>query len=190
MSNEITVKVIASKEELIKHLEQKGFLYTRTFSLDDYYFIPKTLDIEKLTTREIISKSLIIRNILDNNKYKKFITYKVKEIDEKGNILNQHAVNVEIFNIEQAKKLLEAIGYYQIMNIKEDDVVYAKDGLELAIKDVKNGDLLIEIETESNTKFDTIEKLKQIVKDLSLPIEPSEFFIKKAEIELEKTLKR
>ena len=76
------------------------------------------------------------------------------------------------------------------MNIKEDDVVYAKDGLELAIKDVKNGDLLIEIETESNTKFDTIEKLKQIVKDLSLPIEPSEFFIKKAEIELEKTLKR
>ena len=34
------------------------------------------------------------------------------------------------------------------MNIKEDDIVYEKDGFELAIKDIKNGDNLIEIETE------------------------------------------
>ncbi len=34
--NEITVKVICSKDELIKSLVDKGFQDGRTFSLDDY----------------------------------------------------------------------------------------------------------------------------------------------------------
>lgn len=44
------------------------------------------------------------------------------------------------------------------MNIKEDGVVYEKDGFKLAIKDIKNGDNLIEIETEENNEVDTIKK--------------------------------
>ena len=54
-----------------------------------------------------------------------------------ANILNQEAVNCDILEIEDAKKLLKAIGYKEIMNIKEDDVVYEKDGFQLAIKDIK-----------------------------------------------------
>lgn len=66
--NEITVKVECSKEELIKCLNNKGFSKGRIFSLDDYYYIPKNLDIEHMTTREIISKAVIIRYIVSNNK--------------------------------------------------------------------------------------------------------------------------
>lgn len=189
-NNEITVKVISSKEKLIAALKQKGFTSGRTFTLDDYYFIPNDLDIKNLTTREIISKCIIIRNIFDNNIYKKKITYKIKEFNNDGDILSQKAINCDIYDIEQAKLLLEAIGYHQIMNIKENNIIYFKDKLELAIKDIKNGDTLIEIETEPNSDFDTIDKLKNAITNLEIPIEPNEFFIKKAEIELNKILNR
>ena len=36
-NNEITVKVISSKEKLISVLKQKGFTSGRIFTLDDYY---------------------------------------------------------------------------------------------------------------------------------------------------------
>lgn len=187
-NNEITVKSIVSKEELISILIQKGFTSGRTFSLDDYYFVPSNLDIKNSSTREIISKCIIIRNIFDDNMFKKKITYKIKEFNDNGDILSQKAINCDIYDIEQAKLLLEAIGYKQIMNIKEDNIIYFKDDLELAIKDIKNGDILIEIETKPNSNFDTIYKLKNAITDLEIPIVPNEFFIKKAEIELNKIL--
>lgn len=189
-NNEITVRVISSKERLIAVLKQKGFTSGRTFTLDDYYFIPNELDIKNLATREIISKCIIIRNIFDDNVYKKKITYKIKEFNNNGDILSQKAINCDIYDIEQAKLLVEAIGYHQIMNIKENNIIYFKDKLELAIKDIKNGDTLIEIETEPNSDFDTIDKLKNVITNLEIPIEPNEYFIKKAEIELNKILNR
>ncbi len=49
--NEITVKVICSKDELLKCLTNAGFKAERIFSLDDYYFIPNSLDIKSMSTR-------------------------------------------------------------------------------------------------------------------------------------------
>ncbi len=76
------------------------------------------------------------------------------------------------------------------MNIKEDDIVYEKDGFQLAIKDIQNGDNLIEIETGENENLDTIEKLIQKVNEIEIPIYKDNYFVKKAEIELDKILKR
>jgi len=189
-TNEITVKVTSSKKELISILESKNFTSGRTFSLNDYYFIPNNLDINNTSTREILAKAIIVRDIFENNEYIKKITYKIKNFDDNGNILNQKSINCNITNIEEAKDLLTAIGYKEIMNIKENNVVYSKNKLELAVKEVINGDILIEVETEPNTEFDTIDKLKLTVSNLEIPILPNEFFIKKAEIELNKILNR
>lgn len=188
--NEITVKVMCTKNELIKHLTDNGFKKCREFTLDDYYFIPKDLDLEKMTTREIISKAVIIRYIVNEENVVQKITFKIKDIADNGDIINQQAISCDIYKIEDAKKLFKAIGYNEIMNIKEDDVTYSKDGFELAIKDIKNGDILIEIETESNTEWDTIEKIKARISEINLPIEQEKYFIKKAEVELDKILKR
>ena len=76
------------------------------------------------------------------------------------------------------------------MNIKEKDIVYGKKDFEIAIKDIENGDNLIEVETESsNVNINTIEKLKMQIMDLQIPVDTSNFFVKKAEIELDKILK-
>ena len=60
----------------------------------------------------------------------------------------------------------------------------------MAIKDINNGDKLIEIETEENNDFDTIEKLIKKVNELEIPIYTDNYFVKKAEIELDKVLNR
>ena len=189
-SNEVTVKIISTKEELINLLTSKGFKKGREFSLDDYYFIPNNLDIDKMSTREILAKAVIIRYIIDDGDIIQKITFKRKNIDEAGNILSQDSVNCDVLNIEDAKKLFLAIGYSQIMNIKENDIIYYKDGFELALKFIKNGDFLIEIETEENTEWDTINKIKKIIEELNLPIQKNNYFVKKAENELNKILKR
>lgn len=190
IENEITIKVLCSKDELLKKLIEQGFKAGKTFLLDDYYYIPSTLDIENMTTREILSKAIILRDIVDGGRKIQKITFKIKKFADNGDIISQKAINCDVLNIEDAKKLFKSLDYYEIMNIKEKDIIYYKDKFELAIKFIENSDILIEIETESNTDWDTIEKIKAIISEMKLPIEKGEYFIKKAENELNKILKR
>lgn len=77
------------------------------------------------------------------------------------------------------------------MNIVESDTVYRKEDFEIAIKDIENGYNLIEIETVSNDDhIDTIEKLKSQIINLEIPVDISNFFVKKAETELDKIIRR
>ena len=187
-SNEITIKIKCKPNELYKILEEKGYKITRKFTMDDTYFIPKETKLDKNNTREILSKAVLVRDIKDkiSNKRTKLITFKIKNFDESGNILNQESTNCNILEIDEAKKLLKSIGYKEIMNIKENDIVYEKDGFQLAIKDIENGDNLIEI--EENNELDTIEKLIQKINEIEIPIYTDDYFVKKAEIELDKIL--
>ena len=190
-NNEITVKIKGDIKDFYKIIEQKGFKQIRTFTLEDTYFIPTNIQnqIEIMTTRQILSKAVIIRNIVSKTTTKR-ITFKTKQIDEQGNILSQQAINCNIEDIESAKKLLQAIGYTQIMEITEHDKVYEKEGLELAVKEIENGYNLIEVETEDNEEMNTIEKLKSKINEIEIPIYTDNYFVKKAEIELNKILQR
>ena len=191
MSNEITLKLKCSIEEICNLLENKNFKVVEKFILDDTYFIPKELDIKGMTHREILSRALLLRDITDFIPERKVIklTFKSKQIDEQGNILSQSKVDCEILDAETGKTFVEAIGYRQLMNIKENDIVYEKDNLNIAIKDIENGDKLIEVETvEDNNELDTIKKIKQKISELQIPIDTNDYFVKKAEIELAKVL--
>ena len=167
--NEITIRILCSKEELIKHLEEKGLKKGRKFRLNDHYLIPKTLKLEELTIREILSKAVIIRNIENDGKIVNKITFKKKNINEKGEIVSQAATSCEVMDYTEGIRLFEELGYYEIMNIIEDDIIYYNDNIEIAIKDVYNGDLLIE--TETNNNITTIEELKEIIESLEIPFE-------------------
>jgi len=74
------------------------------------------------------------------------------------------------------------------MNIKESDVIYYKNNIELALKFIENSDTLIEIETDDD--FDTIDKLKKLIDEFEIPIEKENYFVKKAEDKLNKILNR
>lgn len=191
-SQEITLKLKCSVDEFCNVLENKEFKVSLKFLLDDTYFISQKLDIKKLSVREILKEAVLLRNIDDYyiNKKSYKLTFKKKEFDKNGNILNQSSVNCKIFDLEEGRNFLENIGYKEILNIKESDIVYQKDDLKIAIKDIENGDKLIEVETvENNIEFNTIEKLKEKILQMKLPIYEEDFFVKKAEVELEKKLK-
>ena len=189
-NNEITLKIKCDLNEFYEIMRKRGFREIDKFRLDDTYFLPKDLNLNKTNIRYALSKAVLVRDITDEilDEKTKLITFKIKKFDENGQILNQESINCNISNIEDAKKLLKAIGYKEIMNIIEDDVVYEKDGFEIAIKNIKNGDNLIEIETTDNDELDTIEKLIKKVNELEIPVYTDNYFIKKAEVELEKTI--
>lgn len=193
--NEITMKVNCGISELCKILEDKGFKVIDKFTMNDIFMIPNTLKskIKELTSREILKEAILIRDIenqLKENRTKK-ITFKKKTFNENGDILSQESINCNIFNIDEAVNLFQAINYYKIMNIVESDTVYGKEDFEIAIKDIENGDNLIEVETVSNNDhINTIEKLKSQIINIQIPVDTNNFFVKKAEIELDKILKR
>lgn len=196
MSNEITVRLICSIDEMCSILENKGFKIVDKYSLDDTYYISKELDETKLSPREVLNHYILVRkitqyrglNFKDSYNIIK-ITYKNKNFSSDGEILSQDKVDCEITEIEDGKKLLKALGYKAIMDIKENSIVYGKDEIKIAIKDVENDDNLIEIETiENNEKYDTTEKLKLMIRELNIPIDESDFFVKKAENKLKKIL--
>ena len=184
--NEITIRILCSKEELIKHLEEKGLKKGRKFRLDDHYLIPKILKLEELTIREILSKAVIIRNIDNDGKKVNKITFKKKNINEKGEIVSQTATSCEVIDYTEGIRLFEELGYYEIMNIIENDIIYYNDKIELAIKDIYNGDLLIETETNENIK--KIEELKEIIESLEISFEKENYFVKKVEERLGKVI--
>lgn len=189
-SNEITLKIRCQLSEFYKIAEEKGFKIVDKFSLDDTYFIPANVNLDKTNVRNILSKAVLVREIIEKmtKGREKFITFKIKNFDKEGNILNQKSINCKILNTEEAKEILTAIGYKEIMNIKENDIVYEKDGLQMAIKEIKNGDNLVEIETEERGELDTVDKLIQQVNKIGIPVYTDNYFVKKAEIELEKLL--
>lgn len=191
-NNEITVKIKYNLDELYNILEKKDFKIVDKFSMDDAYFVPNEIDLDKTNSREILMQAVLVRDITGkiSNRRTKKMTFKIKKFDEYGNILSQSAVNCDILNTDDAKKLLNAIGYQEIMNIKENDIVYEKDGLQLAIKDIENGDNLIEIETTESADLNTIEKLIKKINEIEIPIYTDNYFVKKAEIELDKILRR
>lgn len=191
-NNEITVKIKYNLDELYNILEKKDFKIVDKFSMDDAYFVPNEIDLDKTNSREILMQAVLVRDITGkiSNRRTKKMTFKIKNFDEYGNILSQSAVNCDILNTDDAKKLLNAIGYQEIMNIKENDIVYEKDGLQLAIKDIENGDNLIEIETTESADLNTIEKLIKKINEIEIPIYTDNYFVKKAEIELDKILRR
>ena len=74
--------------------------------MDDTYFIPKEVDLDEINTRDILSKAVFVRYIIGkmSNRRTKLITFKSKNFDKSGNILNQEAVNCDILEIEDAKQ--------------------------------------------------------------------------------------
>lgn len=192
-SNEITVKLKCSIEETRKLLLEKGFVEQYNFSLTDNFFVPKDLNMETMSIREILANAVLTRYIVRNHDPKQIeqrMTFKKKEIDENGVILSQEATSCDVENIEDAKRFLEVIGYKQIMEITEYDVAYKKDSFFVETKDIVNGDNLMEVETLESGPYSTIEGLKARILEEGIPIYTDNFFVKKAEVELGKVLRR
>ena len=193
MKNEITVRVKCSKSELINILKNKGFYLIDKFNVVDIYYINKNKKLNEITLKNFFKKYILLRHIKQykgsnfKDYYDEFkITYKTKNIASNGDIIQQNKYDCKIFDINEGRKLLNALGYKALFTITEETVTYYNDRINLDIKAVEGGDILLELET--NKELDTIDKLKQEIKNLDIQIDESDFFVKKAERKLKDLL--
>ena len=63
--NEITVKIKCEINELCTILENKGFNIVDKFTMNDIFMVPNFMrkEIHNLTSREILKKAILIRDI-------------------------------------------------------------------------------------------------------------------------------
>lgn len=188
--NEITIRVQCSEKDLIKRIQEEDFVFKSEYYSKDIFMIPKDIDIMKTNTREILSKAILLREFqgISSNKHKMKITFKHKDINEKGEILSQNSINCEVTNIHDAQKLFENIGYKELMSIKEKHFAYCKNGFEIIVKILFDDNILIE--AELNKEYKTIDELKDAINKTKIPFDKSNYFVKKAEEELDKIKNR
>lgn len=185
---EITVEVCTDLNSLIKILEENGFELKEVYDLNDIYLINKNDKEDDYLS--MLNKCVLIRDIIEENKETKMLTYKYKEYNENKEIIKQSKVKVIIDDINNSKELFEKLGFEELIRINDHMLVYATDKDELVIQNVNDKHIYIEIEDKCNYAdrfYNSIDEMKKVIIDNNIPIKNNDYFVKKAEIELKET---
>ena len=186
--NEITVEIDTDLDNLIKLLESNGFTLKEEYDLKDIYMINKN-DKEN-DFLSMLNKCVLIRDIIEKDKETKMLTYKYKEYNENKEITKQGKIKCIIDNIDDAKLLFKKLNFEELIKINDHMLVYATDKDELVIQNVNDKHIYIEIEDKCNYAdrfYNSIEEMKEVIIKYSIPIKNDNYFVKKAEIELQET---
>lgn len=190
--NEITVETVCSLQELNNLLEKLEFKVMEEYDVFDIYMLDKNYNNTE-NKLELLKHCILIRDIVGKDEETKKITYKYKEYNEKEEIVKQGKSDCEILDIEEAKNLFEALNYEELIRINDHIIVYSNNIDELAVQVVNNKHIYIEIEEKCNyinKKYNSLDEMKNVVSKYKIPIKEENYFVKKAEIELEEKTKK
>lgn len=190
--NEITVETVCSIQELNNLLEKLEFKVMEEYDVFDIYMLDKNYNNTE-NKLELLKHCILIRDIVGKDEETKKITYKYKEYNEKEEIVKQGKSDCEILDIEEAKNLFEALNYEELIKINDHIIVYSNKIDELAVQVVNNKHIYIEIEEKCNyinKKYNSLDEMKNVVSKYKIPIKEENYFVKKAEIELEEKTKK
>ena len=190
METEITVLVKSDYGVLKRELEKNEFQIKEKYELKDVDMIDKDIDLSKLSKLEILKKCILVRDIVN---IKKELLYKYKKYDVNGDILEQGKVECPVIDIEKAIGFMESINYKKLFNIYDRCIVYANKETELVVQLVNDKYIFIEMESECEhikRKYNSVEELKKDINRYNLPIDNSNYFVKKAELILSENLFR
>lgn len=190
MGNEITVLVKVDYNTLKKELEKNGFQLLEEYELNDDYMISSDIDLKKLSKLEILQKCILVRDIVG---IKKELLYKYKKFAPNGDIIEQGKVECPVTDINKAIEFMKSINYKKLFRIYDKCIVFANEETELIVQLVNDKYIFIEMESECehiNRKYNSIDELKEDLNKYNLPIDNSNYFVKKAELILTKTLKQ
>lgn len=167
---EITLKVNNTLDEVLKLLEDKGFKKIRESEVYDIYMTQCLSELTLDNIEYVLSKCVLLRYLNANSKVFKKITYKNKTF-EKGNLISEEKINLACDNLELAEKLFKALGFEELVKVKYDVTVMAKDDMEFAFQEVDGLGLLVEY--ENNEDFENIdnEKIINIKQEMKKEVE-------------------
>lgn len=183
--DEVTVEINTSLDNLIKILEQNNFELKEVYDINDIYLINRNDKENDILS--MLNKCVLIRDIIEEEKETKMLTYKYKEYNENKEIIKNGKIKVNIDNINSSKLLFEKLNFEELIRINDHMLIYANNTDEIAIQVVNNKHIYIEIEGRCNRIdriYNSIEEMKEVITKYSIPIKNNDYFVKKAEIEL------
>lgn len=190
METEITVLVNSDYETLKRQLEKKNFKIVDEYQVNDIYMIDKNIDLNKLNNLEILKKCVLVRDIVD---IKKVLLYKYKKYADNGDIIEQGKVECPITDVDKAVSFMKTINYRTLFKIYDKCIVYTNGETELVVQLVNDEYIFIEMEAECSNidkVYKDVNEMKDEINKYNLPINNSNYFVKKAEITLENILKK
>ena len=99
IENEITVEVNISLNELIKLVENNGFILKKKTNMNDIYMINKSDKNNDFLL--MLNKCILLRSIKEQDNEFNMITYKYKEYNENKEIIKQTKTNCIVEDIKQ-----------------------------------------------------------------------------------------
>lgn len=190
MGTEITVLVKTSYEKLKEELLNKGFELKEEYEVNDDYLIDSRLNLSSMSNLDILKNCILVRDVVG---IEKELLYKYKEYDDNGDIIKQGKVKCPVIDTKKAIDFMMAINYKRLFSIYDKCIVFANDRTQLVVQLVNDKYTFIEMESNGefiDREYTNIEEMKEDLLSYNLPIDNSNFFIKKAEIMLNKVLNK
>lgn len=190
METEITVLVKTSYEKLKEELLNKGFELKEEYEVNDDYLIDSRLNLSSMSNLDILKNCILVRDVVG---IEKELLYKYKEYDDNGDIIKQGKVKCPVIDTKKAIDFMMAINYKRLFSIYDKCIVFANDRTQLVVQLVNDKYIFIEMESNGefiDREYTNIEEMKEDLLSYNLPIDNSNFFIKKAEIMLNKVLNK
>lgn len=179
---EISVQVLCDYDNLHKELINNKFEIKQEYIVNDNYMIDSNIDIKLLSNLEVLSKCILVRDVVG---FEKLLLYKYKKYDNAGNILEQGKVKCPVLDTHKAIDFMNRINYRTLFEINDRCIVYANEVTELVVQLVNDKYIFIEMENKAefiNKEYFDIEEMKKELEKYNLPYDRNNYFVKKAEI--------
>ena len=163
---EITVKVKETKESVKNKLISNGFIQTSDEYGDDIYM---TRDLDKLDKNnifELLNKSVLLRH--HYGKYReerKYLVLKDKNYKD-GHVTSEEILSVKIDDIEIMKKMLEKLGFEELIQKNQYFNDYTKGDIVFILEEVKDIGLLIEYENKNDFTGKSDEEIMEVKREM------------------------
>ena len=163
---EVTLKVNSTLEEIDTNLKKQGFNIIRKSRIEDKYMCSESYVLNKNNILDVLNHSVLLRYLcVDNKETFKKITYKNK-IYENNTVISEEKINVNVDNLSNAERLLNAVGFKKLVDVNYDVIVYQKDKLEFCFQNVENLGILLEYENEKDFEGKTNEEILSCKKNM------------------------
>lgn len=185
IEKEITVKLKWNLDETKVSFVNKGIPLVESFVLKDIYLVRDDVNVEKTKNLDVLSKSIIIRDVTADQSEKKLV-YKDKKYDEQGNIISSTKYSCPITDVEKMYDFLLAIGYKEIFRYEQECLEYKYGDSNIILEYIPELGLFAEIENNNMS----IDELIDVLNDLNIPYCEDDYFVKKASLMLDMMKKK
>lgn len=124
---EITVNIFEDVKNVVKKVEELGYIWKDTFSGTDQYFTTLDAHTAKTATyKELLDSSIIIREFDQkaSGNHRSLLVHKKKSLDDEGRVIGEEKSSVVIDSSANANKLFSNAGLVNWMTLSQQNSFY------------------------------------------------------------------